>query len=138
MGRVTMSRATLVFLMVSGLSAQTTANVFDKAPPDVDEALRARITKFYQAHVDGKARQAEQYVAEDTKDFFFDTNKPRYLDFRIDTITYSDHFTKARAVVLCKQRVMMPGFTDHPMDVPTPSTWKVEDGKWYWYVDQSK
>jgi len=31
---------------------------------------------------------------------------------------------------------MMPGFADRPMKVPTPSAWRIEDGKWYWYVDQ--
>src|ERR1700722_13379133 len=138
MGRATMSRATVVFLLVSGLSAQTPANVFDKAPPEVDAALRERITKFYQAHVDGKARQAEKYVAEDTKDFFFDANKPHYFAFHIDKITYSDDFKKAKAIVMCKQRIMMPGALTDPIDVPTPSTWKEEDGQWYWYVDQSK
>src|SRR5580704_5428331 len=117
MEAATMSRAVLAFLLVSSLAAQTPGNVFDKAPPEVDAALRDRISKFFQAHVDG--------------------NKPHYLDFRIDTITYSDHFTKAKAVVFCKQRILMPGFAEHPVDLPTPSTWKLENGQWYWYVDQS-
>jgi hypothetical protein len=30
----------------------------------------------------------------------------------------------------------MPGFTDKPMKVPGTNTWKIEDGKWVWYVDQ--
>jgi hypothetical protein len=133
-----MSRVTFVFLLACSLFAQTPTNVFDKAPPEVDQALRDRISKFFQAHVDGKTRQAEQYVAEDTKDFFFDANKPHYFEFHIDKITYSDNFTKAKAIVICKQRIMMPGSLSEPLDVPTPSTWKLEDGKWYWYVDQSK
>jgi hypothetical protein len=29
----------------------------------------------------------------------------------------------------------MPFFPDTPMKVPTPTTWKLVDGKWYWYVD---
>jgi len=37
--------------------------------------------------------------------------------------------------VVCEQNVMMPGYTGQ-MKVPTPSTWKLENGKWYWYVDQ--
>jgi hypothetical protein len=32
---------------------------------------------------------------------------------------------------------MAPGFTDTPMDVPTPDTWKLENGQWYWYFDLS-
>ena len=37
--------------------------------------------------------------------------------------------------MMCEQNIMMPGFAG-PMKVPTPSTWKLENGKWYWYVDQ--
>lgn len=131
-----MSRAYLALLLLSGLWAQTPGDFFEKAPPDVDEALRDRITKFYQAHVDKKFRQADQYVAEDTKDFYYEANKPAYLGFEIERITYSDHFTKAKAIVKCKMRVMIPGFSENPMMVPIPSTWKVENGQWFWYVDQ--
>ena len=132
-----MSRAFLALILSSTLWAQTAGNVFEKAPPDVDEALRDRITKFYQAHVEKKFRQADQYVAEDTKDFYYEANKPAYLSFRIDKITYSDNFTKAKAIVMCKMRLMAPGFTGEPMEWPTPSAWKLENGQWFWYVDQT-
>ncbi|MGH9662354.1 MAG: hypothetical protein ACRD96_27635, partial [Bryobacteraceae bacterium] len=111
------------------------AEVFEKAPPDVDQALRERIRGFYQAHVDGKARLADQYVAEDAKDFFYNKQKPRYLKFDLNRIYYSDNFTKAKAVVVCEQRIPMPGFADKPMTLPVPSLWKQVEGKWYWYVD---
>src|SRR5437762_142795 len=120
MRRAPMSRVFLFFLLVSGLRAQTPGNLFDKAPADVDAALRERIAKFYQAHVDKKPRLAEPYVAEDTKDFFYETNKPGYLAYEIDSISYSDNFTKAKAIVKCKMYVPMPGFTE-PLMVPTPS-----------------
>jgi hypothetical protein len=133
-----MSRASLVLLLVSGLWAQPPGNLLDKAPPDVDQALRERMTRFYQAHVDRKLiRQADQYVAEDTKDFFFEANKPTYLDFHIEKIAYSDNFTKAKATVNCKMVVMIPGFTGGPVTLPIPSTWKLENGQWFWYVDQT-
>jgi hypothetical protein len=132
-----MSRAFPFLLLISGLWAQTEGNLLDKAPPEVDAALRERITRFYQAHVDRKLiRQADQFVAEDTKDFFFESNKPSYLEFQIDKITYSDDFTKAKAIVKCKMVVNIPGFPNTPMTVPAPSTWKIENGLWYWYVDQ--
>jgi hypothetical protein len=125
-----MSRAFPFLLLVSAMCAQ---------PPDVDQALRDRITKFYQAHVDRKLiRQADQYVAEDSKDFFYEANKPTYLEFHIDKITYSDDFTKAKAIVNCKTYFMVPGFADKPMMVPIPSTWKVENGQWFWYFDQKR
>ncbi|MBI1789078.1 MAG: hypothetical protein HYR60_16225 [Acidobacteria bacterium] len=133
-----MHRLTLLLPLAAALSAQDPASLFEKAPPHLDQALRERVAAFYQAHVDGKFRLAEALVAEDTKDFYFEAGKPRYLSFAIDRILYSDNFTRAKVVMLCEQRVMMPGFSDTPMKVPTPSTWKLENGKWYWWVDQAK
>ena len=117
--------------------AQAPADLFNKPPADVDRALRARISEFYQDHVDGKFRQADALVAEDTKDFYFASNKPKYLSFEIQRIDYSEGFTRAKATILCEQYVMMPGFANKPLKVPTPSTWKLVDGQWYWYVDQN-
>jgi len=107
-----------------------------KPPAKVDAALRARVQAFFELHVKGQFRQAEELVAQDTKDFFYKGNKPRYLSFEISRIDYSANFTKAKVTVVCEQYIMMPGFADRPMKVPTPSTWKLEHGKWYWYVDQ--
>src|ERR1017187_551902 len=89
-------------------------NPFQPKPPaKVDAALRARV-----------------------KDFFYSGNKPKYLTFEISRIDYSADFTRAKVLVMCEQYIMMPGFSEHPMKVPTPSTWKLENGKWDWYVDQ--
>src|ERR1019366_1029022 len=50
-------------------------------------------------------------------------------------IAYSENFTRAKATVLCEQFIMLPGFLGKPMKIPMPSTWKLVDGTWYWYVD---
>jgi hypothetical protein len=128
----------LFALVASCLSAQAPADLFQKAPPAVDEALRARITKFFQLHVDAKFRQAEALVAEDSKDFFYSANKPKYLGFEIKNIVYTDDFTKAKAVVVAQMVVMAPGFLDKPVPVPIPSRWKLENGDWFWYIDQDE
>ncbi|HZT29961.1 MAG TPA: hypothetical protein VFA33_08770 [Bryobacteraceae bacterium] len=122
-------------LLVCVCFAQESNDLFHRAPPDVDQALRARITEFYQAHVDGKYRQAEKLVAEESKDFFYAANKPKYLSFEISRIDYAEDFTKAKVTVLCEMYVAIPGFAGKPLKVPTPSRWKVVDGQWYWYVD---
>ncbi len=124
-----------VFLLASCLYGQ---DLFHKAPPAVDEALRARITKFYQLHIDGSAhamRQAETMVAEDTKDFFYTSAKPRYTDFEIKRIDYNGDFTKASVVVMVHRVVAMLGITK-PMAWPEPSHWTLENGEWYWQVSQ--
>ena len=130
-----MFRFLTLSLWVAAGFAQTPADLFNKPPADVDQALRARITEFYQDHVEGKFRQAEALVAEDTKDFFYNGNKTKYLSFEIKSITYSDGYTRAKAVVACEQFLPFPGFEGKPFPVPTPSHWKLVDGQWYWWVD---
>lgn len=117
------------------LLAQDPGDAFRKPPPDVDDALRARITKFYQLQVEGKPRQAEQYVAEDTKDLYYSSNKPKYLSFEISRINYSDDYTRAKATIVVETIVPIMGFAEKPLKVPIPSQWKLVDGQWYWYVD---
>lgn len=107
-----------------------------KAPPDVDKALRSRVEIFFQAHVDGKPRVADQVVAEDSKDFFFEIPKPRYLSFEILKTEYSDEFTKATVTVNCEEEVMMMGLGKMKVKMPRTSTWKLENGQWCWYFDQ--
>jgi hypothetical protein len=129
---------TIVFLACAAAAfSQTPADLFNRPPEDVDRALRARISAFYQAHVDGKPRLAEPLVAEDTKDAFYNAEKPKYLSFEIRKIDYSDDFTRAKVTILLEQYVPVPGFLDKPLKVPTPSTWKLVDGQWYWYIDQN-
>jgi hypothetical protein len=129
-----MLRISLLALFTASLFAQAD-DPFNRPPAGVDQALRARIQEFYQLHVKGDFRHAEALVAEDTKEFYYSHNKPQYLSAEISRIDYSDNFTKAKATILCEQYIMMPGFSDKPLKVPTPSPWKIVDGKWYWYVD---
>lgn len=108
-----------------------------KAPPNVDAALRSRVQIFFQAHVDGKPRIADQVVADDSKDLFFEIPKPRYLSFEIQKIEYSDGFTKAKATVNCEEEVAMMGLGTMKVKMPRVSTWKLEDGEWFWYLDKN-
>jgi hypothetical protein len=57
------------------------------------------------------------------------------LDFEIRTITYSDEFTKAKAMIAVDMYVNLPNFQGKPMKVPFMTWWKVIDGQWYWYVE---
>lgn len=126
----------LAFLAAAAF-AQNPVDLFNRAPADVDNALRARITEFFHYHVSGEHRKAEELVAEDTKDYFYANNKPRYLSFEIGKIEYSDGYTKAKALVTVKMAVMLPGFNGKVMEIPSPSYWKLIDGKWYWYLDKA-
>ena len=133
-----MYRLVLPVILAAACHAQNPTDLFTRAPKAIDDALRARISEFFQDHVDGKYRQAEQLVAEDTKDFFYTANKPKYLGFEIRAIDYTDDFTKARATVVVQQFLLMPGFGDKPLSIPISSYWKIEQGKWVWYVDRER
>ena len=133
-----MLRLAIPALFAAAAFAQNAGDLFNKAPADVDQALRARINEFYQDHVTRQYRKAEDLVAEDTKDYYYTHDKPAYLGFEIKEIHYNEDFTKAKATVLCEQRVMFIGFADKPVKIPTPSYWKLENGKWCWYVDQDE
>jgi len=134
-GKVFLAVSAFAFALVAGALCQQPADLFTKAPPAIDEALRGRISKFYQLQVDGKPRQAEQYVAEDSKDDYYEMQKPRYLSFEIRSISYSDEFTKAKAMITVEMIVNMPSFQNKPMKIPFMTRWKVVDGQWFWYID---
>jgi hypothetical protein len=116
-------------------AAQAPSDVFDKAPPAIDDALRERVSAFYQAHVDAKFRLADQYVAEDAKDVFFAADKPHYLGFQITKITYSEDYTKATVITACKNEMFFHG-TKMPVTMPVVSHWKIDNGQWFWYYLQ--
>lgn len=116
-----------IFLLPLAAFAQT-------PPPEVDQALRARVNEFFQAHVDANYRKAFEIVAEDTKDYYFATEKVRFKSFKVGDIKYSDDFTQA-VVDVMGQREMKMRF-DFPVvvePVPMHSNWKLENGKWCWY-----
>src|SRR5580658_230886 len=118
-----MHRTLILASLAAAAFAQNPTDLFNRAPPDVDKALRARITEFFHYHVTGEHRKAEELVAEDTKDYFYANNKPRYLNFEIGKIDYSSGYTKAKALVIVKMPIMLPGFNGKVMDIPSPSYW---------------
>lgn len=125
-----------LFLCASSALTQTTGNRFDKAPRNVDDALRARVKEFYQDHVDGKFRKAELLVAEESKDGFYAANKPALEAFRLGDVAYSDGYKAAKVTIVGKMTMNFFGMgAPQVMDVPFPSFWKVEQGKWCWYIN---
>src|SRR6266545_4652975 len=112
MHRFTLLAVFAAVAFAQGVLAQGNDPFQPKPPAEVDQALRARVQEFFDLHVKGQYRQAEELVAEDTKDYFYTHDKPKYLSCEISKIDYTDKFTKASAVVTCSRYVMMPGFSD--------------------------
>jgi hypothetical protein len=104
--------------------------------PEVDQELRARVTAFYQNFLEDSfsPRKAEPYVAEDTKEFFYNAAKQKYISFTIGTITYSHDNTRAVVVVIGKLERMLAS-QKIVADWPQDTHWKLENGKWCWYYN---
>src|SRR5215469_10886402 len=98
--------AVLFAFAATAFAQQDRGTLFDKAPPEVDRALRARIAEFYKYHVSGDTLSALDLVAKDTRQYFFDTAKPRFISFEIDHIKYDEGFTHATSTVQVERAVM--------------------------------
>jgi hypothetical protein len=106
------------------------------APPEVDQALRARVNEFFGYHVSGKFMKALPLVAEDTKEYYFAVQKRQYISYAVADIAYSDNFTKATVNVVGKLKMRpRPEFPEIVIDQPMKTNWKIEDGSWVWYVN---
>lgn len=125
--------------LVFGLAAfgQAPSDLFEKAPPPIDEALRARVTKFYEAQMAGKFRDAYMLVAEDSEDAFLQADKDKYEACETVKIRYADNFTTATVLESCKtywkwrnQKTLTT--------LPLTTSWKVEKGEWCWYYTRPK
>jgi hypothetical protein len=123
----------LVLCLAAGslLWGQDPSDLFEKAPPPIDEALRARVEKFYAAFMAGKFREAYPLVAEDSQDAFMESSKDAYKACETVKIRYSDNFTKASVLESCKGEWRWHGQTI-PTQIPLSTNWKVADGQWYW------
>jgi hypothetical protein len=124
-------------LLLSAVTAfgQNSSDLFDKTPPAIDEALRARVSKFYDAFVAGKFKDAYPLVADEAQDAFFGVSKDQFKSFEIIKIQYSDDFTKAKVVIAVKSDWRWMGAVTL-RTFPVNSNWKVVDGQWYWYFEQ--
>jgi hypothetical protein len=127
-----LSRSLLLLLPCTVAFAQT-SDLFNKAAPEVDEALRARVTLFYDAYISGKYSHALKVVAEDAVDDFMGATKDTYKSCEISKITYSDEFNKATVVTACKGELVWRG-QRMPATLPLISNWKMVDGQWFWYA----
>jgi hypothetical protein len=101
---------------------------------EAEQVLRARVTEFLQYHVEGNFRKAYDMVADDTKDAYFNMGKAQIKAFKIGAVTLTDNFTKATVLATISRTMNIMG-QDLPVQVPSTTTWKLENGKWVWHND---
>ncbi len=113
--------------------ASAAADLFEKAPPDVDRALRGRIQEFYRHHIDGTYRKAEKLVAEESQDYFYQIQKQRYDSCDLIKIAYTESFTRSTVTMACKGKWNING-NELAVSMPLSSSWKRDNGgDWFWH-----
>lgn len=121
-------------LLIAGSLAfgQETSGNANKAVPESDGALRARVNQFYSASITSRWRDAYEVVADDMKDEYLSAAKDNYSSCEITRIDYSENFTKALVLETCHGEYRWHA-SHIPAIVPLTSTWRFTDGQWYWY-----
>lgn len=110
-------------------AAQGLPALLKQAPPDVDSALRSRVTKFYALQKESKFRAAEDLVCEDGRDIYYASDKVPPLSYEIMKIDYESGFRNA-VVLGSMDRVVVTRAGSLQMKVPVPSRWKQAAGTW--------
>ena len=107
----------LLAVMAAGLAWAQTDPFNQPLPPEIEEALRSRITQFYDLFQKGKFREAEQFVAEDSRESYYMARKGRVYGFSIKEIDFGSDLKTAKALVTLKTKIPMAGSTlvDLPM-----------------------
>lgn len=106
-------------------------------PPEVDQALRTRVNEFYTMMVSHEFRKAEAWVAEDTKDYYYDGAKPDIHNFEFVKADFTD-LTHAKVTVKATEMLIVAGFPPAELKMTVPTLWKVENGQWVVYEDAKK
>jgi hypothetical protein len=129
--------APFALLMIFSFAAfsQNSSDLFDKAPPAIDDALRARVNKFYELFIAGKFKDAYSLVADDSQDKFFQLPKDQYKNCEIIKINYSANFSKAAVVTSCKSDWRFHGAVTLTT-FPLTSNWEVVEGQWFWHFER--
>lgn len=99
--------------------------------PDADSELRSRVKLFYDCYVTGQFRKAQQYVAPDSQDEFFNLAKEQLRSYRIASIAIDENGRGAKVTLLVQNQAVLGGRMVS-IDMPLIAIWKWIDGEWYW------
>ena len=96
--------------------------------------LARECRQILQRRTSKEVPQAEEVIAEDSKDFFYNMEKQRYLGFEIIRINYSENYHESYSRNRRRGRLASPRVGVMRVKPPMTSLWKQENGKWCWYV----
>jgi hypothetical protein len=134
--RTCLPRLALILVAPLALIAQTPEYPLTEsaAPAEVVQELRDRVNQFFQFHVGTINRKAIDLVAEDTKDYYFSSGKVQFLGFKLSGMDFSKDLQKASVRLETTQNWQVQELST-VVTTPVLTTWKVEEGKWVFYID---
>lgn len=106
------------------------------AEEETRKALISRVSEYYKLMVEKKYRQAESMVAEESRDDYYNGKKPDIKGFDILKVDLAAGANEATVTVKAKVLVLMLGAGAQIFDMPSPTHWKLVDGKWYWFIPE--
>jgi hypothetical protein len=128
-----MTRSALPITLLLAIGAASAQDLARKAPPEVDDALKTRVSQFYQHFQRGEFRQAEELLDPPSRELFYNAKKNRIIDFRIQNVDYKEDYRNAGVLVVCKMIVNMMGHK--PLEMPLTSDWRFADGEWWMHLE---
>jgi len=112
------------------------ATTFRSAPPEVMDAVKARVVQFYTYFKEGKFRQAEDLVTEESKELFYNAPKKPLLGFEVSSIQFNENFEEAK--VLVNVATMSPLMGSTPFKLPVGGKWIWVNDNWYLHMEGRK
>jgi hypothetical protein len=129
-------RRTLLFPLVPAIAwSQQAPTTTQASVSEAEAALRARVDEFYRLLVDKKFRQAEALVVEDSKDMYYNWGKPDIKGFDIKSVEFLDGGRAAKVTLTVKMIMAVAGAAPVVFNMPSPSTWHLEQGQWSLWID---
>jgi len=120
---------TVVFAALALAALAPGQNFFSKAPPEVEEALRTRVSQFYSLYQQAQFRKAEALVAEESRDLYYTMPKAPIRGFEVENIDWEDGFESA--IVLVKCLSVTPRTASEGIWIPILGKWKLANKDWF-------
>lgn len=119
-------------------SGQVPADLLPESqvPADVAKALRDRAMEFFNYHVKTVNRRGMDLVAEENKDYYYNSQKIAFDDYKLEKVAFAKDLQHATVWGRGRRNIVIQG-QSIPSDTEVITTWKIEDGKWVWYLDMS-
>ena len=118
------------------LASDKKETTFRSAPPEVMDAVKARVVQFYTYFKEGEFRQAEALVTEESKDLFYNAPKKPLLGFEVATIQFNEQFDEAK--VLVNVDTMSPLMGSTPFKLPVGGKWIWVNDNWFLHMEERK